>query len=75
MWLVEWEKQALIHDSWETEPRTIEMKNIALVLQLPQMQQRLTTIKQEQERQQQLRQTEFPRKDMEQNQQFNRGFR
>jgi predicted nucleotidyltransferase component of viral defense system len=42
--LKEWEKQGLVRSSWEKEPQTIEMREIASVLGLPEIQQRLSNI-------------------------------
>ena len=51
--LQEWEQHAIAHQSWLTDPQTAQMRSIAEVLELPQMQERLTTAKQEKQLQRQ----------------------
>ena len=54
--LQEWEQHAIAHQSWLTDPQTDLMRNIAQVFTLPEIQQRLTTAKHEQQLQQQQQQ-------------------
>ena len=57
--LKEWSKQSETYQKWEQSPRTIEMRSLSFVLKIPQMQQRLTNIKQEQKRLEQERQADL----------------
>lgn len=47
----QWNHQAKVYQAWQNDPRTTEMKGIALVFKLPQMLSRLTNIRQELHRQ------------------------
>lgn len=58
--IVKWGKQAQAYRTWENNPKTVQLQKIAQVLQLPQMQERLTNIQQaigqqEQQEQEKLR--------------------
>jgi conjugative relaxase-like TrwC/TraI family protein len=44
----QWEIQAQNHETWKREPKTIEMSTIYNLLKTPQLQERLTTIKETQ---------------------------
>ncbi len=47
--LQQWQRQEEAHQNWEKTPRTSQMRSLALVLKLPQMQKRLTSIDQSQQ--------------------------
>lgn len=66
-----WEKQGETYQIWQNDPRTLEMKQLALVFKLPQMLERLTNIRQELHRQATLRQAGL--RQSQQQQQRDRG--
>ncbi|MEJ1937290.1 hypothetical protein WDZ92_44415, partial [Nostoc sp. NIES-2111] len=58
----QWEIQVQNHQTWEREQKTIEMKTIADILQSPQLQERLTMIKDELWRKEQHKQAQLAAK-------------
>ena len=69
--LNEWGKQGEAHQDWENNPRTIEMRKIAEILKLQEMQERSANIQQEQLRQTSLGRTQ--QQNQEQGQRRGRG--
>ena len=68
--LQEWEQHAINYQSWLADPQTHKIRNFAQVFTLPEIQQRLTTAKHEQQ------QAEYQRSfEQSQNYQHRRGFR
>jgi hypothetical protein len=58
--LQEWAKLEQEYQTWSNNPKTAQMQEIASVLKLPQMQERLTQIRQELQQQAELRRKHSP---------------
>ena len=72
--LSEWDKQEEVYQAWKSDPKTVEMHSIATVLESPQMQQRLTDINLEIQRQDLTRAEALGQTQQEQdNQQYRQG--
>ena len=68
-----WSKQSETYQKWDHSPRTIEMRSLGFVLNLPQMQERLANIKQEQKRLEQERQAQLKQSKQQQRRLNNQG--
>ncbi|SRR5579883_2280464 len=74
--LQQWKQHVIAHQSWLTDPKTAQMKDIAQALNLPEIQQQLAAAKHEKQLQRSQWQAEYRRSiEASQNQYHHRSFR